>query len=169
MDDQTKLMEEIALDLWHRFRAMALAIDQAQRFVALPSEGETINEKELWLSHLPEHPEEIEEIANDLVLRAFRAALEPTNYLILQTLKHDTSISISDLMKVTEWNLMSVSERVNDLIQVGLAVKDVQTGQVQATRAGQGLMEWMQEMQNALKKTIQEKFQSQGTRGRPQE
>ncbi len=160
MNDLSKLIEDIASDLWHRFRAIVLAIDQAQRFVAiLPgAESESLNEKELWLGNLPNHPEEINEIAKELVLRVFRTALEPTNYVILQKLIKETWVPFSDIMQVTGLNILSVSERVNDLIQAGLAVKDVQTGQVQATQAAQRVIEVFQEMQGGLSKTILEKF-----------
>ena len=158
MDELLKWIDEIANDLWHRFRAMALVIDQAQRFVPMPQGTESINEEELWLQKLPDHPDEITEIAKDLVLRAFHTASDSTNFLILEKLTKETSVAYSDLMQATQLHLLPVSERVNDLIQVGLAVKDVQTGQVRATKAAQMLMEVMESTTVELAEIILKKM-----------
>ncbi len=162
MDDLSKLVEDIASDLWYRFRAIALAIDQAQRFVAMPSgaDSNSPKEQELWLEKLPDHPDEINEIAGEMVLRAFRTALDPTNYVILQKLIKETGVPVADIMQVTGLSVLPVSERVNDLIQAGLAIKDVQTGQVQATRSAQTVIGMVQEIQDGLSRTILERFRN---------
>ncbi len=159
MDDLSQLVDEIATDLWHRFRAMAMAIDQADRFVGMPETGEAGKEETGWFKNLAQSDEEVNEIAEDLILRAFRTALEPTNYIILQELVQRTSASYSELIKASGMNRLSVSERVNDLIQVGLAVKDVQTDQVQGTKAAYSILQLCEKTQVSLRNLILEKLQ----------
>lgn len=167
IDDLSKWMEDFVDELWFRFRAIALAIDQTQRFVAITPGTESINAQELWLKNLSNHPEEVQEIARDLLLRAFRVALDSTNYRILQNILKESWVATSELVKVSGLNTFSLSERVNDLIQVGLVVKDVQTGQVQATKAAQRLVELMEELQNGLSSNILEKFKDLRKKANP--
>lgn len=158
MDDLSQVVDDIATDLWHRFRAMAMAINQADRFVGMPETGEAAKEENGWFKNLAQSDEEVNEIAEDLILRALRTALEPINYIILQELVQRTSASYSELMKASEMNRLSVSERVNDLIQVGLAVKDVQTDQVQGTNAAQSIVKFVKSTQDNLFQIIKEKL-----------
>ncbi|MCI0443740.1 hypothetical protein L0152_11035 [bacterium] len=167
MEDVSKWMEDFVNELWFRFRAIALAIDQTQRFVAIAPGTESIQEQKLWLKKLPDHPEEVSDIARDLVLRAFRVAVDITNYKILQSILKEPWVASSELMKESGLNTLSLSERVNDLIQVGLVVKDVQTGQVQGTQAAQRLVELIEEMQHYLSNVILEKFQDLKKKANP--
>lgn len=159
MDDLSKLAEDIATDLWHRFREMAMVIDQADRFVGMPETGEAAKEETGWLKSLAQSDDEVNEIAEDLILRVFRAALEPTNYTILQKLLQQTSASYSELMKASGMNRLSVSERVNDLIQVGLAVKDNQADQAQGTKATYAILQLCEKTQVSLRNLILDKLQ----------
>jgi len=159
MTNFSQISEDIATDLWHRFRAIAMAINQADRFVGMSEAGVAAGAETGWLKSLAQSDEEVNEIAKDLVLRAFRTALEPGNYTILQKLKEHTSVSYSELMEASAMNRLSVSERVNDLIQVGLAVKDVQADQAQGTQAAYAILQLCEKTQISLRNLILEKLQ----------
>jgi len=158
LTDLSQLVQDIATDLCYRFRAMAMAIDQADRFVGMTETGEADSREAGWFLSLAQRSEEVDEIAEDLILRAFRTALEPDNYAILQGLGKQPSVSCSDLMKASGMNRLSVSERVNDLIQVGLVIKDVQTDQVQGTKAAHAILQLFGKAQVSLRELILDKL-----------
>ena len=156
MKGSSEVTKAIAEDLWQRFRLLAMVIDKADSFVGMTPGGTSMEShpdsrgESGWIQSLAKNEDEVRAIALDLVLRALRVALEPTNFTILRKLKEQPSVSFADLMSVTELNRLSVSERVNDLIQVGLAVKDIQTGEVQGTGAAEGLLDFVQQTQHHL-------------------
>ena len=154
MQDLAKSIETFASDLWHRFRAIALTIDQVDRFVGMSPGGEVLEGESRWLQSLAENPEEIKGVALDLVLRAFRTALESSNYQIMAHLHEHSSATFQELMELSKLNRLSLNESVNDLIQVGLVSKDLQTGQVQITAAGEALMNLIKQIQETLAETI---------------
>lgn len=154
----------IAEGLWHRFRLLALVIDKTDRFIGMPPQGAPLPDAEdgartpVWLESLAGDREQIEAIASDLVLRAVRAASEPLNFTILGQLGGQPSVSFLDLMLATQLNRLSLNERVNDLIQAGLAAKDAGSGQVQATMAGLALWNFVKDIQDGLFEIILEKL-----------
>jgi hypothetical protein len=164
MNDLSKISAAIAEDLWLRFRLLAMALDRADRFVGMSAAGVAAENQsgeqgsERWLQSLAENHDEVRAIAGDLVLRALRVALEPTNFTILLKLREQPAVSLLDLVQVTQLNRLSLSERVNDLIQVGLAVKDVQTGQVQGTKATEAVVDFFQQTQESLCNLILQKL-----------
>jgi len=164
MNDMSEISAAIAEDLWQRFRLLAMVLDRADRFVGMSAAGvPTENQSgeqgsERWLQSLAENHDEVRAIAGDLVLRALRVALEPTNFAILLKLREQPAVSLPDLVQATQLNRLSLSERVNDLIQVGLAVKDVQTGQVQGTKAAEALVDFVQQVRDKLSNLIMQKL-----------
>lgn len=153
----------IAEGLWQRFRLLAMVIDKADRFVGMsangtPREAQRGEANERWLDSLAENREETESIAEDLVLRAFQVGLEPTNFIILKRLRRGLSMSFSDLMRETRLNRLSLSERVNDLIQVGLATKEIGTNAVVGTTAAQGLVDFVEKTRQGLADRILERL-----------
>lgn len=164
MNDLSEFPTVIAEDLWQRFRLLAMVIDRTDSFVGMsaagvPSENQSGEQgPERWLQSLAKNHDEVRAIAGDLVLRALRAALEPTNFAILLKLREQPAVPLSDLEQATQLNRLSLSERVNDLIQVGLAVKDVQTGQVQGTKAAEAMVEFLQHAQDRLCNLILQKL-----------
>ena len=146
----------IAENLWQRFRLLAMVIDRTDCFVGMTPAGAAVENlaseqtPSRWLAVLANNHDEVKAIAGDLVLRAFRMALEPTNFAILLKLREQPALSLPDLMQATQLNRLSLSERVNDLIQVGLAGKDVQTGQVLGTQAAEAIVGFVQHTQENL-------------------
>lgn len=71
--------------------------------------------------------------ATELTLRAFQVALEAVNYRILTVLKQERAVPLSKLAQVTALPELLISERVNHLAQIGLALQSMESDQVQAT------------------------------------
>jgi hypothetical protein len=164
MNDLSEFPTIIAEDLWQRFRLLAMVIDRTDSFVGMPPVGESLRSQAgeqvplRWLNALANNHGEIKAIASDLVLRFFRVALEPTNFTILLKLSEQPVVSLPELLQATQVNRLSLSERVNDLIQAGLAVKDVQTGQVQGTKAAEAMVGFVQQTQENLCELILQKL-----------
>jgi hypothetical protein len=156
MNDASESAAAIAEELWQRFRLLAMVIDRTDSFVGMTPVGAAIENlaseqtPSRWLTALANNHDEVKAIAGDLVLRTLRVALEPTSFAILLKLREQPAVPLPDLMQATQLNRLSLSERVNDLIQVGLAVKDVQTGQVQGTKAAEAIVDFAQRTQDHL-------------------
>jgi len=154
MSDMSESAQVIAEDLYQRFRLLAMVIDRVDSFVGMTPAGiPTENHSDMqapasWLKSLAENQEEIRAIADDMVLRAFRTGLEPVNFTILLRLQEYPAVSFSELMQATQLNRFSLTERVNDLIQVGLAGKEVQADRVLGTRAAEILVKFIQQVQD---------------------
>ena len=156
MNELSEFSVAMAEVLYQRFRLLAMVIDRTDRFVGMAAASGVVEglsdeqSSSRWLHTLADNHDEVRVIAGDLVLRAFRVALEPTNFTILQKLREQPAVPLADLMQATQLNRLSLCERVNDLIQAGLAVKDVQTGQVQRTTATEVLVDFVQQIQDNL-------------------
>ncbi len=165
MQNSSEATQAIAEELWQRFRLLAMVIDRTDSFVGMTPAGAAIENlsgeqaPSRWLNALANNHDEVKAIAGDLVLRAFRVAMEPANFAILLKLREQPTVSLPDLMQATQMNRLSLSERVNDLIQVGLAVKDVQTGQVQGTKAAAAVVGFFQQTQESLCNLILQNLQ----------
>jgi|GEM_PF-1132247 len=164
MNDMSEVSAAIAEDLWQRFRLLAMVIDRTDSFVGMAPAGaaiENLSDEQApsrWLHALANNHDEVTTIAGDLVVRAFRIALEPTNFAILLQLREQLAVSLPDLMQATQLNRLSLNERINDLIQAGLAVKDVQTGQVQGTKAAEAIVDFIQQVRDKLSDLILQKL-----------
>ncbi len=77
--------------------------------------------------------------ATEMTLRALRVAADPTNYAILSLLLVRASAPVAELEKATGLGRLALAERINDLVQVGLAGRNIDTDQVQGTAAGAAL------------------------------
>ncbi len=90
-----------------------------------------------WLSGL--ESEALGAAASEITLRALRTAADPTTYQLLAYLTRHTSLPVADLEAATGLDRLTLSERVNDLVQVGLAGRNIDTNHVQITEAGAAL------------------------------
>lgn len=80
--------------------------------------------------------------AHDLVLRVLRAVGDATNFRILAAAAaHTDGAPLDALAGDLGLTRMALVERVHDLIQLGLAVRDLQLDVVRATGAGEGVLE----------------------------
>lgn len=78
--------------------------------------------------------------AREMLLRALRVASDPTNYRILGRLDPLVPVEIPELLHESGLERVAVSERVNDLVQAGLAVRELVNDQVRGTALASGLV-----------------------------
>ena len=139
---------DLAFALALRLRDIARMLDRLDRLESgtgewLPSQGEAA----------------LAEAAREMTLRAFRIAADPANYAILGFLSTHTSVPIAELEKVSGLGRLALSERVNDLVQVGLAGRNIDTDQVQGTAAGAALVGLIDNLSRATAKQLAEALQ----------
>lgn len=133
--------EALAKGLWPRLRLLALAVEREDRFVAGPEEGEpgpTVLGRDAARA------------AEELVLRSLRVGADPVNFSILVELSKEVTRSFADLMGSTGLDRLTLGERVNDLVQVGLATRDVETRSVSGTPAAAGLLKLVEKTGDSL-------------------
>ena len=83
--------------------------------------------------------------ARELVLRALRTVSDPLNYRILERLAAGDA-SLEELAGLAGLPRLAAWERVNDLVQVGLAARSLRGDGAGATAAGRVLYEWVEEV-----------------------
>lgn len=114
-----------------RLRTLLLALDRRDRL-------ETAQEFVGWLAGQAD-AKQLAEHSRELLLRALRVAGDPINFRILSLLDGIDPTDIPDLMRETHLSRVAVSERVNDLVQTGLAVREMVNDQVRGTDLSEGL------------------------------
>ena len=125
----------IAEGIAGRLRSLVLALDRLDRLES--GSGE-------WLADFNEN--ELPEAAAELTLRALQIASDPTNYHLLITLEKHTTLSIPDLIAATSLTRLPLSERLKDLVQVGLAARLIDTDHAQITAAGVGVVGFIRKL-----------------------
>ncbi|MFQ5614080.1 MAG: hypothetical protein ACE5H9_18315 [Anaerolineae bacterium] len=119
----------VAAGLAGRLRSLVLALDRLDRLES-GSGG--------WLSSLDDA--ELSEAAAELTLRALRTVADPGNFAVLKALAPADSQSMGWLIETTGLGRLALSERLNDLVQVGLVTRLIDTDHVQITAAGAGMV-----------------------------
>ncbi len=110
---------EILAGLVERVRSLLLGLDRRDRL-------ETASEFVGWLQC--QTREQLDGIAREMLLRALRCAGDPVNYRILERLDLENPVKAADLMPETGLGRVALSERLNDLAQVGLISQDMVDG-----------------------------------------
>lgn len=87
----------------------------------------------------PGMPGSDDDAVRDLMLRALRCASDAANYAMLRRLR-GSDASLADLGELTALPRPAVSERVNDLLQVGLVARSHRGDEVGLTPAGAALV-----------------------------
>ncbi len=131
-----------------RLRDIARLLDRLDRLESGTGE---------WLASQGEGA--LREAATDMTLRALRAAADPTNFAILAFLSAHTSAPIAELETATGFGRLALTERVNDLVQVGLAGRNIDTDHVQGTAAGAALVGLIHNIGEATAKRLAEVLQ----------
>lgn len=140
----TELSSALAL----RLRDIARMLDRLDRLESGTGE---------WLAAQGEAA--LQEAATDMTLRALRAAADPANFAILSFLSLHTSAPMAELEKATGLGRLALNERVNDLVQVGLAGRNIDTDHVQSTAAGAALVGLVNNIGEATAKKLAEAVQ----------
>jgi DNA-binding transcriptional ArsR family regulator len=120
----------ILAGLVERVQNLLLGLDRRDQ---LETAGEFVG----WLQR--QTREQLDDIARGMLLRVLRCAGDPVNYRILERLDELNATNVADLMPETGLDRVAVSERLNDLAQVGLISQDVVDGQVRATSLAVGV------------------------------
>ena len=125
MSDPLEDFKQIAAGIAGRMRALVLTLDRLDRLEAGTG---------TWLDDF--NNEELPSAATEITLRALQAATRAENYNILQQLAAQPAISMRELGAAVSQDRLGLSERLNDLIQVGLASREIDTDQAQITPSG---------------------------------
>jgi hypothetical protein len=141
-------LNDLSFALAMRLRDLARVLDRLDRLEA-GTGG--------WLAAQDESA--LRDAATDMTLRALRAAADPVNFLILKFLSAHTSAPIVELEKATGLGRLALTERVNDLVQVGLAGRNIDTDHVQGTAGGAALVGLITSIGEATAKRLAEALQ----------
>ena len=139
---------DLAFALALRLRDIARMLDRLDRLESGTGE---------WL--LLQGEGELAEAAREMTLRAFRIAADPANFAILAFLSARSTAPVAELEKASGLGRLALSERINDLVQVGLAGRNIDTDQVQGTAAGAALVGLIDNLSRATAKQLAEALQ----------
>lgn len=138
MSDSAPALTEISSALALRLRDIARMLDRLDRLES--GSGD-------WLAG--QENGALEEAASEMTLRALRAASDPVNFGILRFLAARASAPIGELEQACGLGRLALNERLNDLVQVGLAGRNIDTNHVQGTPAGVALVELIEQVAQA--------------------
>jgi len=120
----------ILAGLVERVRSLLLGLDRRDR---LETAGEFVG----WLQR--QTREQLDDIAREMLLRVLRRAGDPLNYRLLERLDLLNAVNAANLMPETGLDRVALSERLNDLAQVGLISRDTAADQVRGTSLAVGV------------------------------
>lgn len=140
------LIKNIADGLSGRLRSLVMAQDRLDRLES--GSGQ-------WRSGFVS--DELDESAEFLTLRVMHTTSDPLNFTILQSLATADSLPIPTLMSESGVGRLVLSERLNDLVQVGLVTRLIDTDHAQITVAGASIVDLV----NQIASQIQETFPGQ--------
>jgi hypothetical protein len=141
--------EQAADGLWSRFRDITMALNRIQSFNFAVESGEG-RFTDRWLEGLLKDEGVLANVGQELVLRAFRCGADAINFKILTSLREEEAVALSRLAQVTGLFHFTLSERVNDLVQVGLAVRVLEEDAVRATPLTRGFLGIVGEIERRL-------------------
>ena len=147
--------KDVAEGLWQRFKEMVMVRKRLENYVFMP-EANPEGEQNSWLDHLSAN--ELQLLAAELTLRAFQLGVEAINYKILVHLKKERTVAISMLADLTGLPELLIGERVNDLAQMGLALRSMENDQVQATLLADSFLEIIEATAEELSNNIQDRL-----------
>ncbi|MBI4488694.1 MAG: hypothetical protein HY694_06375 [Deltaproteobacteria bacterium] len=149
--------DAVAEGLWQRVKEMAMARKRLENFVFSP-DADLSGQKKRWVDDLIEDEQKTKLLATEMTLRAFRMGVEGVNYKILALLQKERAITISRLADSTGLPELIVGERVSDLVQVGLASRDMENDQVQATLLTDSLVKIVEGVVEELSQKIRHRM-----------
>jgi hypothetical protein len=141
-------LDDLSSALAMRLRDIARMIDRLDRLESGTGE---------WLAAQDESA--LRGAATDMTLRALRAAADPTNFAILEFLASHSSAPVAELEQAVGLGRLALAERMNDLVQVGLAGRNIDTDHVQGTAAGAALVGLIHSISEATAKRLSEALQ----------
>lgn len=139
MTDLENNLHHLAGGLAARLRSLVSVIDRLDRL-----ESGSGN----WLADFT--GDELPAAATEITLRALRTAADPVNFAILEQLAAEDSRAIAQLVAATGLGRLVLSERLNDLVQVGLAARLIDTDHAQITGAGASITRLIREIMDRV-------------------
>ena len=130
MNEDVDANGAILAGLVDRVRGLLLGLDRRDRL-------ETAGEFAGWLQQ--QTREQLDDIAREMLLRVLRCAGDPVNYRILERLDVVNAVNTADLTRDTDLDRVALSERLNDLAQVGLVSRNTVDDQVRGTSLAVGV------------------------------
>lgn len=136
-----------AFATWKRYKYMdlelsALAQTMARRLRDIARMLDRLDRLEVgsgsWLSEQDE--ENLATSALGMTLRTFRVAADSHNFQILKHLAERDTSPVSKVQDMIQLDRMTLSERLNDMVQVGLIVREIDTDHVQISSAGKAMV-----------------------------
>lgn len=140
--------------LWKRLRDVIMVSERIDTFAFGPASSE---EPRTSLSE-----EDASAVSVEFVLRALRVACDRTNFLILRESSGDDGADAGALATITGIPSLAVSERIADLLQSGLAVRQLDSNRVFATEAGRQVVALVEAVAERLATTAK---RARGTTG----
>lgn len=138
-------LTDLSSALAMRLRDIARMMDRLDRLESGTGE---------WVASLKNG--ELKSAATEMTLRALRVAVDPTNFALLNFLSTHESASTADLEKSVSVGRLAWIERVNDLVQVGLAARNIDTDQTQLTAAGAAVVGLINSISDTTAKKLEE-------------
>ncbi len=123
--------ESIVQGLRDRTRNLLRAFDRQDRL-------ETASEFAGWLGRQDEGS--LASATREIMLRALRVVGDPVNFRIIEALDPLDATSVPDLMQALGLGRVALSERINDLVQVGLASRELIDDQIRSTPFATGMV-----------------------------
>lgn len=140
-----KGLNTLAHTLALRLRDIARALDRLDRLEM--GSGK-------WLAE--QTVQEVEAAALQMTLRALRAAADPQNFALLEMLASRPAYAMRDLQQDVALDRLTLNERLNDMIQVGFVLREIDTDHVQITGAGNALVELFRSIQSETAQSLTE-------------
>ena len=110
-----------------------------------------------WLAQ--QNESDLQNAAQEMTLRAVRQAADSHNFALLKLLHTDRiTYPVGELQNASGLDRMTLSERLNDLVQVGLVVREIDTDHVQITDAGRSLTGWLSNIQQTVTHALTEQL-----------
>lgn len=94
--------------------------------------------------------------AQEMTLRALRIASDPVNFALLGHLAAQASLPVTELERLSGLDRLSLNERINDLIQIGLAAREIDTDHAQITEAGTALVRLLNQIKQETARRLAE-------------
>lgn len=141
-------LTDLSTALALRLRDIARMLDRLDRLESGTGE---------WLTLQGES--QLKEAATDMTLRALRLVADPANFAVLTLLETHTTAPMSVLEQATGLGRLPLTERLNDLTQVGLAGRSIDTDQVQISAGGAALVGLINSVSEATAKKLAEVLQ----------
>lgn len=148
--------EELAEGLWFRLRDIALVADRLESFSFAPDrQADDLSPGALGDLKAPDRRTLA---ARDLVLRVFQVGLNEPNYRILLRLRGSDPVPLSELAALLGVSRIGLVERINDLMQVGLVSRVLETDSVQGARVADGLLALVDDVASRLEQKIDARY-----------